>query len=613
MIKLGYIEGYNSYNEIKFNNTNDRDAHFNGWVDYTIDAYYPPYYTNVIKLDKSEVPQTAPINFVILVYNNKYYYYFVDHFNYINEDIYEIVINMDTVLTHMFDFVVKQGLITRKSIARWIYEDNVYKINRNYVRENVSEGIMEVSSFEYRNPNKYVIITSSKNWADSNEKPCWYIKDNTYFNVGYYVYLFPLPPYPLPLSGTIDIFVDDGRTRLGVVNYANFINEFISDPYTINIMYAESEYLDNIFNPRWINYLPYQQLVLWLKPAMTLSSFVKIDGLNTWGFNVASLEIDNNQVFTDNYGFTRNTTFLERFNYLYIPQLLDENYIQVEYGDVNGFSSYPLHQSKTDTFNYYNNLDITNGNSGYYILDDLTSDNKYNTYNISLGLTFDLITDPWKEYQAQNKGTLSTGLQLQAVNTLYSTAKSVIPMANGVSFTNTNRLYQNLEKNTESFTNKETTSFNKGGMTGVSDGLMQGINIIANYQINRDNLEFSPDTVKGRADIYSMLFSNYKKPYLKKYMVNDIVNCARKLEEFGYRVNEVFNGNSYLHNIVNIRTFYNCLSMRVKLYTTVCFIPNDIINDILARLENGLRFIDIHSIPTDLSITDIFNYDNVER
>ena len=263
-----------------------------------------------------------------------------------------------------------------------------------------------------------------------------------------------------------------------------------------------------------------------------------------------------------------------------------------------------------------NQIDVNNGNDRYYILDSLITTNKYKTYSISLGLTFDLISDPWKEYQALNKGTLSTGIQLQVVNTLYGTAKGIGSVAGGgtVSSTNSLRTYYNMEKHTASVIAKEgqSASAPRGSLTPISDGLMQGINILANYQINRENLEYAPDTVKGRANAYSMLFSKYKSPYLKKFMVSDIENCARKLEEFGYRVNEVYVGESYMQNLCNNRFYYNCISVRVTTYKTLCFIPNEIINDINERLENGLRFINMSSLDEDQPISDIFRFDNVE-
>ena len=347
MIKLGYLDGYNALNVPKFANEETRDTVFDeNYVLYSIDAYYPPYYTNVIKLDTTEVPQSTPINFVILVHNEKYYYYFVDKFRYVNEEIYEIVINMDTALTHMFDYKITNALITRKSINRW----NGTEINRNYVRENVSEGIMEVSSFEYRNPNKYLIVTSSKSYVDISSPAGHYTINGGWLDFGYYVYIFPLSPFPLNQGATVHVFYNgDIQDHLADIAYDNnIVKLFNSDPDTISLIITESEYLDNVFVEGWYEWTAYTECSLILKPSMLTSDIVTINGSRYVGFNIRSLDMDNNLVFTDNFEFTKNTSALSLFNWRYVPQLLDENYIQVEYGDINGFVSYPLHQSKSN-------------------------------------------------------------------------------------------------------------------------------------------------------------------------------------------------------------------------------------------------------------------------
>lgn len=621
MIKLGMYAGYNSYNEMRFSNASARDNFFDSHVTYTIDAYYPPYYTNVIKIDKSEVPQTARINFVILVHDSKYYYYFVDHMNYINEDIYEIVINMDTIMTYQFDLLITQGLITRKSISRWVYEDSNYKINRNYVRENVSEGIMEVSSFEYRNPNKYLIVASDEKYlTGSIATPT--IRDGfNHYDVGYYVYVFPLPTDAFDVDPTTSIRIYNENFQLiKTVLPADYVSIFIDDPHTINMMLVESDYLDKYLGTTWG--LEHDGTSLYLTLTLLGQNFndsrvVKIDNTYYGGIMFGTYDLSPIKLKTINSEFVRNSSLLVPFNYTFVPQLFDENYMQIEYGDITGFTSYPLHQSKSISLNIYNSTDITNGNNAYYILDTGIEDNRHKTNIISLGLTFDLITDPWKEYQAQNKGTLSTGLQLQAVNTLYSTAKGIatVGAGSGVSSASSLRTYYNLEKHTVSVTAKDSdsTKMPNGSLTPLSDGLMQGMNIIANYQINKENLEYSPDTVKGRGDVHSMIMTRYKSPYILIHKVNDLVNCAKKLEEFGYRVNEIFSGPSYIQDLCINRTYYNCISMRVKTYTQLCFIPNDIINDMIARLENGLRFFDMNNIPSGQGISTILDYDNVER
>lgn len=613
MIKFGYLEGYNAINVPEFNTAALRDTYFDSCVDYTIDAYYPPYYTNVIKVDIDEVPQSTPINFVILVHNQKYYYYFVDHFNYINEDIYEIVINMDTVLTHMFDYKINQGLLTRKSIARW----NSTLINRDYVRENVSEGIMEVNSFTYKNTNKYLIVTTSECLVDIQQPRAYYRKGYTNYDIGYYVYAFPLPTYPIPDTATIKLYyhTQSSTTFVIDVNYRDIISYFIDNSYTINMMITESAYLDKILNPTWLEMSPYTLIYLYYDYSFSSSSVVRInEGTEEspvykylWGLNLSLLPLEDQSDNIVAFNFHKNTNIKTTFNKDYIPQLLDENYIQVEYGDINGFTSYPLHQLKSTSLDCYNSLDVTTCNNGYYLKDPLDTDNKHNTYIFSLGLTFDLITDAWKQYQAQNKGTLSTGLQLQMVNTLYSTAKNTALAVGTGGMSNAMGSESIASLTRQGNANMRTP-------TAISDGIMQGINVIANYQINRENLEYTPDTVKGRGNLYSMLISKYKSPYVKKLMVNDIVNCAKKLEEYGYRVNEVVDTKTNIFDLCNIRYYYNFVAIRVNSYDTLCFIPNDIINDINDRLKNGLRFINITSCTAqNLTIPEIFSYDNIEN
>ena len=314
MIKFGYIAGYNSYNEIRFADVNTRDNYFDDKVTYTVDAYYPPYYTNVIKIDKSDVPQTTPINFVILVNNNKYYYYFVDHFNYINEDIYEIVINMDTVLTHMFDFVVTQGTATRKSISRWITKNNILQINREYIRENVSEGYMEVSELTYKEPNKYLIVCSSHNYVDANTDSGHYTDTGVKYEFGYYVYVFPIAPFNISEAATVAI--NNYGTLVQNAMYGNQVEKFVVDPYTINMMIVESEYLDSIFHTQWTyTDLYHATLDMQYDVGLTSLEIVRYGSGNPYqcGFNIINLDVNAETYSSYAFGFTRNLVGLREF------------------------------------------------------------------------------------------------------------------------------------------------------------------------------------------------------------------------------------------------------------------------------------------------------------
>lgn len=609
MIKLGYLQDYNSFNVPSFNSERDRDEYFDNIVVYEIDAYYPPYFTNTIKLSIDEVPTTSPINFVILVHNDKYYYYFIDKQHYTNEEIYSIDISMDSVLTYMYNFKVTNGIITRKSIARW----NGTVINRNYIRENVSEGFMEITDYDMKSPNAYVVVCSSKNYCDSSIAPPNIQRGYNTFQMPYYVYVIPLPPKELLTSADIVYLTTNSETSLSC-NNQNLISKFAKDAYTLNMYYLESEYLDDMLSPEWSA----DDIVtanLTINNYISTLRIIDFDDNNNYslGLMIPLYNVEPITTDTINFNFLSNTTYGTDFDIKYIPQLLDENYIQVEYGDVTGFSSYPLHLSNTANLYAKNTLDVATGNISYYITDIVNDDNRYKTNIVALPVTFDLINDAWNEYYARNKASLTTGLQLQAVNTLYSTMQGLARVGSGAgaSFTSMTRAYTNVEKNTTSLTAKDTMTMPSGSLTPISDGLMSGINIIANYQITRDNLQYTPDTIKGRGDVYSMLMTEYKTPYIKKYKVSDIVACGKKLEEYGYKVNEVYNTASYINEISNIRHYYNCLSINITAFSIECLIPYEYINDIMERMKNGVRIINMSNVTT--TISDVFKLDNTEE
>lgn len=613
MIKLGYLEGYSALNVPKYNTASARDTAFDNLATYTIDAYYPPYYTNVIKLDINEVPLTSPINFVILVHNNKYYYYFADKVKYINEEIYELIINMDTVLTHMFDYKVKQGIITRKSIPRWI--DN--NINRNYVRENISEGYMDIENYDEKSANKYVVVCSS-HWYREGVTPFYtnITKGYNIFESEYYIYIIPIPPDNIMSSGSYVNVTSNYITTAISCEYQDLLVDLISDPYTLKMYYIESEFLDNLLKPTW-SFATTSTLNLALDYGLRDSNIMKINSNNVYTLAFCLNEINIDFIISDtiSFNFEKNTNVSTLFDIKYIPQLMDENYIQIEYGDITSFVSYPLHLSNKPSLYAKTSFDAVSGNTIYYITDIINDDNRFKTANVSMPVTFELLTDAWKDYQARNKASLTTGLQLQFVNTMYSTVKSYMTKGIGNSISNS-KVSQFTKKGRISqqyYSNQIDQQEQAVEMSGfVSDGLMQGANIVANYKINKENLEYTPDTIRGVGDVYTNFIDEYKKPYIKKYYVSDIVACGKKLEEFGYIVNEIVNTSTYMQDLCNIRTYYNCVNARVTLYETTCLIANDIINDINARLENGLRFINMGMITSTTKIPDIFNYDNVE-
>ena len=83
MYKIGYIKGYDRFNTIRFSTLSEQQTYFDNHVlsnNHIVPAYYPPHYTNKIKIDIRERTLDGA-NFITIVYNNKYYYYFIQQIN----------------------------------------------------------------------------------------------------------------------------------------------------------------------------------------------------------------------------------------------------------------------------------------------------------------------------------------------------------------------------------------------------------------------------------------------------------------------------------------------------------------------------------------------------
>lgn len=638
MIKFGYLKGYNSYNVPAFQNASARDNFFDN-IDNLVelDAYYPPYFTNVIKVLNSEVPQSQPFNFVILVHNNKYYYYFIDNIQYLDEDIYNVQITLDTTLTYMFDVKIKDCIITRNSINRWINGE----INRNYIRENLSEGHFNVINLNIRDCMKWLIIARSTTGRTTS---IW--KDGASFDIGYEILFIPLfENFPSNSNDTNYYLRYDDGTYYGYHVYTqpqNVIDEFIDDPTVLNIYIIKNESVDknvvNIISQGQYDFPSYgvKNCLIWglgckrvspndtdiqretaIEP-ITITNVDYCYKFNTIDFKL--FEIISSNFTINNENIIKNTNVNTPFNIKYVPQILDENYYQVEYGDCKGFSSYPLHKMKYNSYKLYNSYNPTNSDNIYAIVgvnNGVETDVlEYNTACVSLSSQMELITDAWKTYQAQNKGTLSTGLKLQYTNTLYKTVTSTIKNVLGVSQADAQyEMWGKPRRNSLKVSKLQAKQQSAMGALdtdiGIADGLMQAYNIKKNYDINKENLEYTPDISKGTTSLYSELICKYSYPYIKTLVVEDIETVASKLELYGYKQNkqQIYTSSKTIDTIEKNRYYYNCLEMRINDYELLTFVASDIMNNFIERLSNGVRIFDMSH---NNNLADNLIYDNVE-
>lgn len=665
MYKIGYIEGYDSFNTMSFTNKTSQSTYFDNHTIVTIDAYYPPYYTNIIKLTRTDLDYTTnKFNFVVIIFNNIRYYYFVGDINYINEEVYEIPIIMDTIQTFMFDLKISNAVQTRECISRWVPNGNTLSdvINRDYARENVSKDDFLPTSFEYTNTRKYLIVITSREMSDPSAYPSTMIKGGYKMSTGTWIYVFPFLDFTDLLETLpVRIYVNGVEWYTGITfdYYNSPIPALLKNPYVVNMFMVTSAYLDELMEPSVSKQFIFPEY--YWRLSMTFPSTPLIDDTPfrynygsedepsyTYylGFQISAIPLDFEYVSAksiqiENISFVKNTNLATSFNKKFIPQLIDENYIQISYGEKLGSTSFPLSKLKDTAIYLYAGMDLTDCSRSYKISprdDDFNHEDVYNTIKVVSSLeSFNLISDAWENYQATHKGSLTTGMQLQVANNLYKFASGsaigwasrTLPSSYSSSIERTidNSIIKNrttttadgvrITRSSNRAMDKVTSSASHSegyrmpsGLSAKTDFLMDNINTVANYQINKENLEFTPDVVGQGSNLFSDILTKSCEVFYATQHVTDIEACAKRMEYYGYSVNKVVT-NKFINDL-KVRYYYNVIqatNITVKNIGTYN-IPLDLIQDFVSRLESGIRLFDMVG---NTNFLDNLQYDNVER
>ena len=142
-IYLAYIEGISRIDTPYFTSGSEQETYFDNKVVETIETtFYPPHYHNAINVSSDECDINTSINYLFFEYKNKRYYYFIDSITYSSESVITLNITMDYIQTYMFNIYIQNGIINRRFIDRFLGS----RINRAYIRENVSKGELELVS-----------------------------------------------------------------------------------------------------------------------------------------------------------------------------------------------------------------------------------------------------------------------------------------------------------------------------------------------------------------------------------------------------------------------------------------------------------------------------------
>ena len=617
MIYLGYIQGYNSFNEFRFNGALDRDTYLKNNASTIIDTYYPPYFTNVIKLSSTELDIENPINYVIIEFNNKCYYYFISDNIYINEDCYEIPIEMDTILTFMFDVKINNGILRRKSIKRW----NDFDINRNYCRENLSEGFFDNYSFNEIDCYTCLIMTSTSDFNQNLYKSYFRINDIR-IDIGCYSLMYVALPANYN-NATMDAltnihFTDDNNNEIAVMYYRDyarnifpmFTTDFINDVRICRIPKANKDIIKEVvysISNNVINDIYIRVNGLGDYNTQSVNRLIKYNNDYVGAFNTSGIINNTAYIKQMPFNFSKNKHTEVLFDKSFVPQIIDENYINIEFGSYNSTSKYPIHLLKTQYYQNNIKIDYSHGNLNYLISPANDISNKYNCNVTNEASTMDIYNNAWKQYEALNKGTLSKGIQLNVANSIWKNVSAIAGNQYSYSANKTLSELSNKEFTQEMFAVKARHG-EVSNYVQLGNFAMDMANIKANYEITKENLENAPDTTINRGYALNVELTNYNKIFEKIDVVNDIDTVAKRLEYYGYRVNEAIVGDYFITNISNIRYYYNVIQLDTETYTLLYNTPKTLIDNFVYRLKNGIRLFNFASMTIEASL----RYDNVE-
>lgn len=631
------IDRVNTYH---FISDTEKDNYFTSVYNVIINtSYYPPYYTNRIKLstDDYDIFKGNALHiykYLRFKFNGKYYYYFIDRINYISEYVYELVITMDTYITYMNDVEVTDICIERKFIDRWNSDDT---INRKYLRENVSKAnfkLLDKNIQDYRTSNDAtsgVIVFKCSERLDTSG--CFntlfrYSSIGTKYSPNCYYF------YYLPFND--DIITENEFT----------VQTYDTDKKVWNDTYKSKEFhltlteiiaLNQVVEAYIVPFNPFREYFSIVGTKIRLSAnyyksgnVIGIDndhGLKNVNSFVIGLKIHSVlcNYFTSNYTmpFETNKNNNTLFDKKYIPCLMDSNYYRVSFGERN--------KQCTENIEYLTNQNLkfyyephADGSRMYIPNTDFYYQSMFAEDKFHLPLTH----NEWNNYNCYNASSIGMAMGnyvLRCFSFGYGTNSNLNALSNettarieGIYDTPKylDKRYNYPHLNTRgggmvsSLLTEEEESYRRANVQAVNQGIANTGSLVGTAT-QEWNAWLAPNTVRQNFDIDSKITSKAMEISLQTYCVEDIEQVAQFYHRNGYLVNEWISDSKLLEELisyVSTRHYYNVIKLAsCELHPFNYTISEDILFDIKNRLMNGLRIWN-----TQVTMLD-YSYDNVEE
>lgn len=652
-ITLYNVEGINREDTLYFSSKDEQEQFFdNNALERIIqDSFFPPYYTNKIKLSSDDIDFNSYFNYVSLEYGNKRYYYFIDKVEYVSESIMTIFISMDTIQTFMFDIHTNYAIVERMFIDRFVTGNT---INRKYIRENFSsENFYRIYNKEYSSPADFNDIPNSDYLQSDGlgvlvfrcastlkedpsvdkivlDRPAAYAyegsKDNseqTSYVGQYYDYILPLSKYILTHPSAGIHFVDINEPS----SSGEMSTSLKSTIYWLSRQTAVQSVYYLRFNPFPNHIVPFANGIYYNPVAFEVFSrtipMITDDGDGY--FDVKLLVQKTNTILRlykyhdiidlTKY-FVRNENKEVSYSSKYLPVLFDENYFRVNFGNLKFTTSLPSYKV-TSLDNIYNYMvsDITSGGSYFWFeyRTDITYsyiDGFFNPYDLnafdSNVVFYDLVSDAWNDYVAYNKFSLSSAFLQDGINI----AKSLYKVNVDADLINSAREAYTTAYNEGDI--GETTWANYYGQQVRANDPMYNSNTpsaLLNEATRAGNAQYAPSSIKQLGTMFSSLINKIKTPHYYIEEVQDFEKVAYYYHLYGYKVNIPYiNTSSNLFTEVKNRYYFNYIKCKEIDFHLSVLQSQVILDDIRRRYLNGIRLWNSEVLP----IGNAYKYDNVE-
>lgn len=600
-----------------------QDAFFHAHLVRDIDTgFYPPHFHNVIAFSVEEFGIGENINYLSIsstVNGGKTYYYFIDKIEYASETTINVYITMDVIQTYMGQILIDHARLTKSTIKRKVNGN----INREYMRENLSNGIYQVDTMQPKLSSEIWFLVIKM--VEQNSVRCLYyetggqadlqqplhsayvVRDNKRITPTGYIYA--LIPFVNDTNADVHFRQDNSEYNYGVFSNKSMkalchdIRKIQEMPCVVDMYMLPITLINQLHMTMSVSAYSYTfKAERWGDPDAPEQSRNYVSRLCKLGY----LDENNNLVVMPNLvyyveslemikyessitvPFVDNNTPGQPFDWHHIPQLLDENYIRVEYGERAGTTGYPLHVM-TDYYLRCTEYINPTSNERIYYLGNVTDNSgwvvdKYLTANkVTTNESLELFNDAYQTYLSQNLSTLTRGYKLAKDKNVYDTIKGAAKGALTAGMGAAIGMASPVPIAGDIMGFKGGTGF----VESIADGFMNNYMIDEQRAIGIENQTFAPDTEKQGNSCSTDLLLDSLDTFVRISIVTDIEDCAKNFESFGYSVHEDIDYNPLtIHN----RYYFDVVqatNLSIALYKAVS--DEATIKTIRDRFASGLR------------------------